>query len=154
MPLTATAGFAWLNHVCFGLPHTIGLMVMGLVSSLLLIAGELLVPEVHLYEELTSIIRHIDFQRFVLEGMLAFLLFAGALHVDFSRLRKRSHSVGTMATLGVAISTLIIGTLLWLLAPTYCAVIFTIAVQGLTLTRVIRRYCEGSSKPSCERRIL
>ena len=115
--LTATAVFAWLNHVYLGLPHTIGLMVMGLVSSLLLIAGELLVPDVHIYEELTSIIRHIDFQRIVLDGMLAFLLFAGALHVDFSRLRARSWSVGTMATVGVAISTLIIGTLLWLVAP-------------------------------------
>ncbi len=115
--LTATAAFAWLNHVYFGLPHTIGLMIMGLVSSLLLIAGELLVPDVHLYEELTGIIRHIDFQHIVLDGMLAFLLFAGALHVDFSRLRQRAWSVGAMATVGVVISTAIVGTGLWLLAP-------------------------------------
>ncbi|MBZ9937040.1 sodium:proton antiporter [Mesorhizobium sp. BR1-1-16] len=117
MLLTATAVFAWLNHVYFGLPHTIGLMIMGLVSSLLLIAGELLVPDVHLYEDLTSIIRHIDFQHIVLDGMLAFLLFAGALHVDFSRLRNRAWSVGAMATIGVVISTAIVGTSLWLLAP-------------------------------------
>ncbi|ODN71048.1 cation:proton antiporter [Methylobrevis pamukkalensis] len=96
--LAATAGFAWVNHVYLGLPHTIGLMIMGLLSSLLLIAGELLVPRVHIYEDLTSIIRHIDFQRIVLDGMLAFLLFAGALHVDFSQMRRRRWSIGAMAT--------------------------------------------------------
>ncbi len=115
--LTATAGFAWVNHVYIGLPHTIGLMLMGLVSSLLLIAAELLVPDVALSDELASIIRHIDFQRIVLDGMLAFLLFAGALHVDFSRLRRRAWSVGTMATMGVVVSTALVGTGLWLLAP-------------------------------------
>lgn len=115
--LAATACFGWLNHVYLGLPHTIGLMIMGLLSSLLLIAGEFLVPGVHVYEELTSIIRHIDFQRIVLDGMLAFLLFAGALHVDFSQMRRRRWSIGTMATVGVVVSTVAIGTTLWLLAP-------------------------------------
>ena len=115
--LAATAGFAWVNHVYLGLPHTIGLTIMGLLSSLVLIAGKILLPDIHMHEDLTSIIRDIDFQKVVLEGMLAFLLFAGAMHVDISRLKARAWSVGAMATVGVAISTAVIGTGLWLLAP-------------------------------------
>lgn len=114
--LVTTAGFAWVNHVYVGLPHAIGLLLMGLLSSLLIIAVELIVPQVQLYESLTTLIRHIDFQRVVLDGVLAFLLFAGALHVDVSQLRHRVWPIGTMATLGVAISTLVIGSGLWVLA--------------------------------------
>jgi CPA1 family monovalent cation:H+ antiporter len=117
--LALTACFAWLNHVFIHLPHTIGLLVMGLVSSLLLIVVELLVPDVHLYEDLTALIRHIDFQRTVLDGMLAFLLFAGALHVDFAQLRRRGWPVGVMATLGVVISTFVVGLGLWALAAAF-----------------------------------
>ncbi|MGK9054264.1 cation:proton antiporter [Neorhizobium petrolearium] len=111
-----TAGFAWFNHVFIHLPHTIGLLVMGIVSSLLLVVVELLLPDVHLHENLTALVRHIDFQRTVLDGILAFLLFAGALHVDFSHLKRRIGPVGLMATLGVLISTLIVGSGLWLLS--------------------------------------
>lgn len=114
--LTATAGFAWTNHVFIGLPHTIGLSIMGLVASLLMISAEFLFPTIHVYEDLTSIIRHIDFQRIVLDGMLAFLLFAGALQVNFARLKARILSVGLMATVGVLLSTAIIGAGLWTLA--------------------------------------
>lgn len=117
--LMMTAGFAWFNHVFIHLPHTIGLLVMGLLSSLLLIIVELLVLDVHLYEDLTSLIRHIDFQRAVLDGMLAFLLFAGALHVNFGQLKSRVWSVGLMATLGVLISTSVIGFGLWSLAKLF-----------------------------------
>ena len=41
--------------------------------------------------------------------MLAFLLFAGALHVDVGAVRDRAWKVGLMATLGVVISTALVG---------------------------------------------
>jgi monovalent cation:H+ antiporter, CPA1 family len=111
--LVLTAAFGWLNHVVFRLPHTIGLLVMGLVASLVLIGVELLVPQVTLYESVEALLRQIDFQNAVLNGMLAFLLFAGALHVDLSLLRRRAWSVGLMATLGVLISTAAVGGGVW-----------------------------------------
>ena len=51
------------------------------------------------YAGLTALLRQVDFQQTVLEGMLAFLLFAGALHVDVVSLRGRAVTIGLMATL-------------------------------------------------------
>ncbi len=114
--LTLSAAFAWLNHTLIRLPHTIGVLIMGLAASLVLIAIELFVHDVALYQALTDIIKQIDFTAALLNGMLAFLLFAGALHVDFQRLKSRAWSVGLLATLGVVISTAVIGTGLWLVS--------------------------------------
>jgi len=61
-------------------------------------------------------VRQVDFQETGLHGMLAFLLFAGALHVDVSRLRSRAFTIGAMATVGVVVSTAIIGFGVWLAA--------------------------------------
>ncbi|MEX6504755.1 cation:proton antiporter [Jiella sp. M17.18] len=107
--LVITAVFAWINHRLIRLPHTIGLLVVGLGASLLLIAVDFAVPNTGLYENLTSFIRQIDFRSAVLDGMLAFLLFAGAMHVNLARLRSRAGAVGVMATIGVLISTAIVG---------------------------------------------
>ncbi len=114
--LVLTAAFGWINHRFIQLPHTIGLLVMGLGASLLLIGVELAFPNVLLYEDLAGVIRQIDFQATVLNGMLAFLLFAGALHVNLSVLRDRALTVGSMATVGIVISTAIVGIGFWLAA--------------------------------------
>lgn len=111
--LVLTACFGWVNQRFFHLPDTVGVLVMGLAASILLLLLELSLPQITLYDDLTNIIREIDFQQTVLEGMLAFLLFAGALHVDLGTLKERAWVVGSMATLGVLISTAIIGTGLW-----------------------------------------
>lgn len=114
--LVLTAGFGWINNRFIRLPHTIGLLVMGLGASLLLISVEIAFPAVVLYEDLAGIIRQIDFQATVLNGMLAFLLFAGALHVNLAILRKRAWTVSSMATIGILISTTIVGTGFWLIS--------------------------------------
>ena len=114
MLLGLSAVFAWLNHRYVGLPHTIGLLVMGLLASIVLILFELAVPEEELYEALTAAIRQIDFNATLMEGMLAFLLFAGALHVDLDELRGRAWPVALMASFGVVISTVVIGVGVWL----------------------------------------
>ena len=114
--LVLTAFFGWINHRFIRLPHTIGLLVMGLGASLFLIGVELALPDVLLYEGLAGVIRQIDFQATVLNGMLAFLLFAGVLHVNLSVLRDRALAVGSMATFGIVISTAIVGIGFWLTA--------------------------------------
>ena len=111
--LVLTAGFGWLNHVLIRLPHTIGLLLMGLAASLVLIGVELAVPQVTIYESLAGLLRRVDFKETVLNGMLAFLLFAGALHVDLSVLRRRAWIISVMATFGVLISTSIVAVGLW-----------------------------------------
>ena len=112
--LTLTAIFSWVNERFFKLPETIGVLIMGLLASILLLVVELVFHEVALYEDLARVVRQLDFQRTVLDGMLAFLLFAGALHVDFSALRDRAWIIAAMASLGVALSTPLVGTGIWL----------------------------------------
>jgi monovalent cation:H+ antiporter, CPA1 family len=114
--LALTAVFGWFNHVVIRLPHTIGLLVMALGASLVLIGIEVALPDVSLYESLTAMLQQIDFRETVLNGMLAFLLFAGALHVDLGILRERAWTVGLIATLGVVISTAVVGIGLWWLS--------------------------------------
>lgn len=111
--LTVAATFAWFNHRFLRLPDNVGLLVTGVGVSLTLIGVEALAPETHLYETLTDSLQQIDFYETVMHGMLAFLLFAGALHVDIRRLRRRAAAVAALATLGVAISTLVIACGLW-----------------------------------------
>jgi Na+:H+ antiporter len=108
--LTLTAIFAWLNHRYLRLPANIGLLVMGLAASLLLIGVEYLFPNTSLFGALARAIHQIDFYSAVMNGMLAFLLFAGALHVDLDGLRNRAMVVGILATVGVVISIVIIAT--------------------------------------------
>lgn len=114
--LVLTATFSWINLRLALLPHTIGLLVMGLGASLAVIGSDALSPGVINLEWLEALLREVDFQKTVLEGMLAFLLFAGALHVDVTSMRSRAVTIGLMATVGVAVSTAVIGCGLWLAA--------------------------------------
>ena len=112
--LTLTAVFAWVNHVVLKLPNTIGLLLMALAASLVLVAIELMLPDIALSDDIARLVGDVHFPETLLNGMLAFLLFAGGLQVDLTRLRRRGWVIGVMATIGVFISTLIVGGLFWL----------------------------------------
>jgi CPA1 family monovalent cation:H+ antiporter len=110
-----SALFGYLNHKFLRLPHTIGLVVIALTASLAIVILELVRPETNVSESVTGVLLGIDFHDAVMNGMLSFLLFAGALHVDFSVFRSQSLAIGLMATLGILISTFLIGWVTWLL---------------------------------------
>jgi CPA1 family monovalent cation:H+ antiporter len=114
--LTVSAAFAFINAKLLRLPTTIGVMIMGLAASLTLIGLELLTAETQLSRALTDAVRQIDFTEALMHGMLAFLLFAGALHVDLIKLKSRTASVGLLATVGVLVSITIVGISFWLVA--------------------------------------
>jgi len=103
------AGFGLINHHLLKLPTTIGLVVIALASSLGLLLVDLALPGLGLGETVRRLIAGIDFYAAVIDGMLGFLLFAGALHVDLESLRSQKWAIGLMASLGVVISTLLIG---------------------------------------------
>ena len=113
MLLLLTAAFGWFNQVFFHLPTNIGLLLMGVTAALAVLIIDLLIPHIAVINDLADLLRKIDFYEAVMHGMLAFLLFAGALHVDWPRLRKRLVSVTAMATLGVVISTAVVGFGMW-----------------------------------------
>jgi CPA1 family monovalent cation:H+ antiporter len=111
--LVLSAAFGWLNLRVVGLPHTIGLLAMALATSLSLIAVDYVFPTTHIRETFTDAIAQIDFYDTMMHGMLAFLLFAGALQIDFGRLRAEVWSVGLLATVGVLISVGVVGVVFW-----------------------------------------
>src|SRR5213075_129655 len=61
-----------------------------------------------------EILNHIDFEKLVLHGILSLLLFAGSLHIDLSELRSQKAVVSLLATVGVVLSTFIVGGATWL----------------------------------------
>lgn len=104
-----SAVFSYVNHRYIKLPVTIGLMAIALVMSLvLLLLGKL---GYGIQAEAESFIRSIDFDETLLHGMLSFLLFAGALHVNLDDLLEQKWFIGTLACLGVMVSASIVGAL-------------------------------------------
>ncbi|QEE39183.1 MULTISPECIES: sodium:proton antiporter [unclassified Methylobacterium] len=114
--LTLSALFGWLNRRFLRMPHTIGLLVMGLLASLSLVGLDLAFPAQHLYADLTRVLGQVDFTDVVMNGMLAFLLFAGAMSLDLRMLRDRAWAVATLALVGTLISTALVGGAFWLAA--------------------------------------
>jgi len=110
-----SAVFGCLNHQFLRVPHTIGLVLMALAASLTVISIDLVVPNAHVNRLITDVLDQIDFHEALMHGMLSFLLFAGALHVDFSAFRSRLRAIGFLATLGTMISTFAVATGVWLL---------------------------------------
>lgn len=126
--LCLAAVFSYINYKYIKLPTTIGIMLLSLLFSLaLLLFGEF---GFSLDEQATVLVKSIDFNEALLHGMLSFLLFAGALHVNLNDLREQKWVIGTLATVGVISSTFIIGTVMyyilgWLGIPVayiYCLV--------------------------------
>ena len=109
--ITLTAVFSYLNHRFIGLPVTIGVMLIALLMSLLLqlLSG----VGVDIEQAVARILHSIDFNKTVLQGMLSFLLFAGALHVNINDLSEQKGSIALLATVGTLISTFLIGASSW-----------------------------------------
>ncbi len=106
--LTLSAAFAYCNFRFIGLPTTIGVMVVGLLFSLFaIILGKLGIVAFH--DQAVSVLRNIDFNRALMDGMLSFLLFASALHVNMHDLARIKWIILSLATFGVAVSTFAVG---------------------------------------------
>ena len=109
--ITLTALFSYVNHRWLGLPRAIGLLLMGLAISGVLVAAGRSFPGLERSAAVT--VAAVDFERLVLHGVLGFLLFAGALHLDLSDLRRHALVVGVLSTFGVVLTTAIVGWLTW-----------------------------------------
>jgi len=113
--VTLTAIFSYLNHRFVRLPTTIGVMLIALALSLGLLAiGEAGTP---VKAWAVRAVASIDFSEALMHGMLSFLLFAGALHVDLEELASQKWTIGVLATLGVVTSTLLVGVSIHLVLP-------------------------------------
>jgi CPA1 family monovalent cation:H+ antiporter len=106
--LVVIAGiFGYINVKFLKLPITIGLMVITIVSTALVVAIAQFDDTLLLKEK--ALINSIDFETVLLEIMLSFLLFAGALHTNFKQLKIQRGPILAFATLGVLVSTFLVG---------------------------------------------
>lgn len=102
------AVFGYWNVRFIKLPNTIGLTVISIVFTLGVFALSYI--DDSLLEAERYIITHVDFKTVLLDLMLGFLLFAGALHTDLEKLKAHRWPILAFATFGVLVSTFLIGT--------------------------------------------
>ena len=112
--IVLSALFAYINTKFLKLPFTIGLMIIAMCFTLVIII--LGYFEHWVLDEAKLIIGSIDFETVLLEVMLSFLLFAGALHTKLDELKKQRAPILMFATLGVITSTFLIGGMMYMVA--------------------------------------
>ncbi|KGM48789.1 cation:proton antiporter [Pseudooceanicola atlanticus] len=147
--------FGTINYFLLRLPSSIGILVVALLASLSVLGIDLLWPATTIAEDIRAIVGGIDFSEALLEGMLGLLLFAGALHVKVSDLREQWRVVFLMATMGVALSTLVVGFgFSWLTGmPLIVALVFGSLISPTDPVAVLGVLREASLPKSLETKI-
>ena len=106
--ISISALFAYVNYRFIGLPTTIGVMIVAMLMSLLVfLLGVFGFADFH--QQVKLLLGGIDFNKTLMHGMLSFLLFAGAMHVNLQDLRKQKWVIISLATVGVCLSTALVG---------------------------------------------
>ena len=105
--IVLSALFAYINYRVLKLPNSIGLMMVSLVFSLTILLTGNIIPAFKsiIINKLTQV----DFSELLLEGMLSFMLFAGAIHIKYEDLKSEKLSIFLLSSVSVLISTFIIG---------------------------------------------
>jgi CPA1 family monovalent cation:H+ antiporter len=103
--------FSYVNYRFIRLPGTIGIMLISLLSSLVVVVIGWVNPKV--FDQVTKVIRHIDFYTVLMKIMLSFLLFAGAIHLDGKKIRSQRLPILVFSTISTLLSTFLVGGLLY-----------------------------------------
>ena len=103
-----SAAFGYINVRFLKLPNTIGLMVITIAFTLAVFVLSYFDDTLLNVEK--YIITQIDFKTLLLDIMLSFMLFAGALHTNFDELKKLRWPIIIFSTLGVLVSTFLVAT--------------------------------------------
>ncbi|MCB0447963.1 MAG: cation:proton antiporter, partial [Gelidibacter sp.] len=106
-----SALFSFINYKWLKMPNTIGLMVLSLITIGILYLFKPIYPNA--FNFFCQLIYDVDFERLLFDGLLSFLLFAGALQVKIADLKKERWSVLLFATIGTFVSTALVGTLIF-----------------------------------------
>jgi CPA1 family monovalent cation:H+ antiporter len=105
--IVLSAGFAYLNFRILKLPNSIGLMLISLIFSFFIIIAGYFSPD---FKRMIAIrMSDINFSELLLEGMLSFMLFAGAIHIKYEDLRNEKLTIILFSTISVILSTFILG---------------------------------------------
>lgn len=147
--------FGAINYLYLKLPSAIGILVVALMASFAMLGIDLVMPELAIAETANRMITSIDFSEALLEGMLGLLLFAGALHVKLSDLKAQWRLVFLMATLGIALSTAVVGFgFSWLTGmPLMIALVFGSLISPTDPVAVLGVLREANLRKSLETKI-
>lgn len=104
-----TAVFATINARFLRLPPAIGLTILGALASAAIIVASRLLPGLHLHAFAKDFVDRLDFKTTLLDGMLSFLLFAGAFHIDWRDMRQGRWAILALASFGTLLSTALVG---------------------------------------------
>ncbi len=113
--VTLAAAFAFINHKLLKLPTTVGLMLLAMLHAVALLLIDWIVPGTEVLTSAETLIGSIDFDQTLMQGMLGYLLFAGALHVNLNDLKKQTAVIVLLATIGVLATTFIVGGLTYVI---------------------------------------
>jgi CPA1 family monovalent cation:H+ antiporter len=122
--IALSALFGYINVRLLKLPNTIGLMIIAILFTAVLFVSSLFSPM--LIDSATLLIRSINFEEVLMDVMLGFLLFAGAMHTNFDQLKVQRWPVLVFATVGVLSSTFLVGSLMY----------FALQYLGLPMTYI------------------
>ena len=109
------AAFAFINHKLLKLPTTVGLMLLAMLHAVTLLVIDWIVPGAGALAAAETLIGSIDFDQTLMQGMLGYLLFAGALHVNLNDLKQQTAVIALLATIGVLATTFIVGGLTYVI---------------------------------------
>lgn len=153
--IVLAGAFGAINYLFLKLPSAIGILVVALFASFSLIAFDLVFPAFGLTNIVRATVLEIEFSEALLEGMLGLLLFAGALHVKLSDLRREWVVVALMATIGIALSTTIVGIgFSWITSmPLLIALVFGALISPTDPVAVLGVLREANLQKSLETKI-
>ena len=153
--IVLAAIFGAINYLVLKLPTAIGILIVSLLASLIILGLDLLVPGFTIDDQVRALVGGIAFSQALLEGMLGLLLFAGALHVKLSDLREQWRLVALMATIGVGLSTVIVGVgFSWLTGmPLLIALVFGALISPTDPVAVLGVLREASLPKTLETKI-
>ena len=115
--ISVSAIFAYINHRYLKMPFVIGLFFLSTILAIFFIVSKFWLSEP--IAELKTLIAATKVSDFILDILLGFLLFAGALHTDWARLKVEFKKVTFFALVGVTLSTFIIAGLFYLLCTAF-----------------------------------
>lgn len=111
--IVLAAFFGYINARFFKLPDTIGLMITAIIFTTIIMISGYFNSTLYAFEH--SLVEQIDFHEVLMDVMLSFLLFAGALHTNFDQLKIQRYPILIFATFGILVSTFLVGTMVYYL---------------------------------------
>ena len=153
--IVLAGAFGAINYLFLKLPSAIGILIVALLASLAVLGLDLVWPALGMADAVREEVSRVDFSDALLEGMLGLLLFAGALHVKLADLRQQWRVVFLMATMGIGLSTLIVGTgFSWLTGmPFLVALVFGALISPTDPVAVLGVLREANLKKTLETKI-